>query len=137
MINHCLVSISNDPRVVFFPIEIHQLICLKIIEPINRHVEATFTHSIINRRPIDFFLGVFLLLQLEYMLVKIELKILVGVIDAQLLEAVLCEILEPEYIEYRDRGGLFRSFVDDVINTRDQPGKQRIVQSLSEGISGV
>lgn len=58
------------------------------------------------------------------MLVEIELEVLVRVIDAQLLEAVLREILEPEYIEYRDGDRLFRSFVDDVIDTSDQPREQ-------------
>lgn len=58
------------------------------------------------------------------MLVEIELEVLVRVIDAQLLEAVLREILEPEYIEYRDGSRLFRSFVDDVIDTSDQPREQ-------------
>lgn len=78
-----------------------------------------------------------MLLQFEDMLIEIELEVLVRVIDAQLLEAVLREILEPEYIEYRDGGRLFRSFVDDVIDTSDQPREQWTVQSLGERVSRV
>ena len=92
------------------------------------------TNRVIDRRPVDLLLGVFLLLQLEYVLVEVELKVLVGVIDAQLLEAVLREVLEAEYIEYRDGGRLFRPFVDDVIDTSDQPGEQGTVQSLGERV---
>lgn len=71
------------------------------------------------------------------MLVEVELKVLVGVIDAQLLEAVLREVLEAEYIEDRDRGRLFRPFVDDVIDTSDQPREQGTVQSLGERVPGI
>ncbi len=38
--------------------------------------------------PLDSLLGVFLLFQLENMLVEVELQVLVGVVDAQLLETV-------------------------------------------------
>lgn len=38
--------------------------------------------------PLDSLLGVLLLFQLENMLVEVELQVLVGVVDAQLLETV-------------------------------------------------
>jgi hypothetical protein len=39
--------------------------------------------------PLDFLLGVLLLLQLENVLVEVELQVFVGVVDAHLLKTVL------------------------------------------------
>lgn len=46
--------------------------------------------------PIDALVIIFLLLQLEYMLHEELLEILVGVVDAELLEAIVIEVLEAE-----------------------------------------
>jgi hypothetical protein len=37
------------------------------------------------------------------MLVEVELKRLVGIVDTQLLEAIRGEVLEPEYVQNGDR----------------------------------
>lgn len=50
--------------------------------------------------PVDALVIVLLLLQLEYMLNEKLLKILVGIIDAKLLEAIVVKVLEAEDIQY-------------------------------------
>jgi len=50
--------------------------------------------------PIDALVIVLLLLQLEYMLNKELLEILVGIIDAELFEAVVTKVLEAEDIQH-------------------------------------
>lgn len=50
--------------------------------------------------PIDALVIVLLLLQLEYMLNEKLLEILIGIINAKLLEAVVVEVLEAEDIQY-------------------------------------
>lgn len=50
--------------------------------------------------PADALAPVLLLLVLEHVLVEVVLQVLVGVVDAQLLEAVArTEVLEAEYVE--------------------------------------
>lgn len=50
--------------------------------------------------PIYAFVIVLLLFEFEYMLNEELLEILVGIVDAKLLEAVVIEILEAEDIQY-------------------------------------
>lgn len=50
--------------------------------------------------PINALVIVLLLLQLEYMLNEELLEVLVGVIDAELLEAVVIEVLEAEDVQH-------------------------------------
>jgi hypothetical protein len=45
--------------------------------------------------------GIFFLLQLEYMLIKIELQRLIGIVNAQLLKAIGAnKILKTKYVQY-------------------------------------
>lgn len=104
--------------------------------------------------PLDPLFGVFLLLQLENVLVKVELQVLVGVIDAQLLKAVFLyfnpidfndysnhmgmyqrqeresywEVFEAKDVENVDGDGPF-SLVDDRVDSIHQPAKQGAVSN--------
>lgn len=51
-------------------------------------VDAWLVVKVLDDLPLEVLLGVLLLLQLEDVLVEVELQCLVGVVDAQLLEAV-------------------------------------------------
>lgn len=56
------------------------------------------------------------------MLVEVQLEIFVGEINAELLEAVLGEILESEDIEDGDTMGVMgAAFVDDRVDAGDKP----------------
>lgn len=46
------------------------------------------TYVVRNVLPLDFFFGVFLLFQFEYVLVEVHLQILVGVVNAQLFKTI-------------------------------------------------
>lgn len=50
--------------------------------------------------PVDALVIVFFLLQFEYMLDEKLLEILIGIIDAKLLEAIVIEVFEAEDIQY-------------------------------------
>ena len=54
----------------------------------------------LNLRPWDALLAVLVLLQREDVLVEVLLQLLVGVVNVELLEVVLSEALEPEYIQH-------------------------------------
>ena len=66
-------------------------------------VNARLIVRILDVTPRDLLACVLLLFELEYMLVEVELKRLVGVVDTQLLEAIRGEVLEPEYVQNGDR----------------------------------
>ena len=53
--------------------------------------------------PLNAFLLVLLLLQSEHMLVELLLQLLIGIIDAELLERVLCKDLESKDIQDTDK----------------------------------
>ena len=55
--------------------------------------------------PANALLIVFLLLELEDVLYEELLQMLVRVVDAQLFEAVCCEVLEAENVEHTDARG--------------------------------
>lgn len=97
--------------------------------------------------PLDSLFGVLLLLELENVLVEVELQVLVGVVDAQLLKTVFLyqtsvnlsfifvtraerklktygEVLETEDVEDVDRCGSF-ALVDDRIDAIHQPSEKR------------
>lgn len=60
----------------------------------------------LNRLPRNTFLHVLLLLQLEHVRVKLLLKFLVGVVNAELLKGVLCEYFEAKDVEQADEVGV-------------------------------
>lgn len=66
-------------------------------------VNARLIVRILDVTPRDLLACVLLLFELEYMLVEVELKRLVGIVDTQLLEAIRGEVLEPEYVQNGDR----------------------------------
>lgn len=76
---------------------------------------------------------VLLLLPREDMLVKIILYLLVGYVDAQLLERVPGEVLEAEYVEEADRERLVVGRpveTQQTIDLIDHPVEQSAVQSF-------
>ena len=67
------------------------------------------------------------------------LKVLVGVVDAELLERVLREVLEPENIEEADAEHLkvvllVRANVDGLIEAVDEPLEEAVVEDFREGV---
>src|SRR4051812_37000854 len=58
----------------------------------------------IDESPVDLLADVLFLLELEDMLVELLLQLLVGIVDAELLERVLGEVLEAVNIEDTDEG---------------------------------
>ena len=115
-------------------------ICLRRADKTTGTVQTSeypITHGVVDGGPVDFLLGVLLLLQFEYVLVEVKVEVLVGVIYAELLEAVLREVLEAEYVQDGDGGGLLGALVHDVIDAGDQPGEQRAVERLGERVPGV
>ena len=66
---------------------------------LGNQVYARFVVSVVDILPVDLLSHVFLLLELENVLVEVELKCLVRVLDAQLFKAVRCKVLKPnQYI---------------------------------------
>ena len=56
-------------------------------------IDTRFVVGVVDVLPADLLPHVLLLFQLEYVLVEIELKRLVGVVDTQLFETVRCKVL--------------------------------------------
>lgn len=77
------------------------------------------SYRIVDSGPINLLLRVLLLLELEDVLVKIELQVLVRVVDAQLLETVLRESFEAEDVEDRNGSRLLCALVDDMVDACD------------------
>ena len=82
------------------------------------------------------------------MFVEVVLERLVCVVDAELLEAVVVQVLEPEYVEDGDDpevlGGVALAVLDhptlaqdDLVHTVDQPGEQGGEQRLGNRVSRV
>lgn len=76
--------------------------------------------------PLDFFLGVLLLFQFEYVLVEVNLQILVGVIDAQLFETVF---LKHVNMDGKERGRAKPNRLESIViislpSRRQQPRRR-------------
>ena len=77
---------------------------------------------------------------LKDMLHKELLQILVGVVDAQLLEAVVLEVLEAEDVEDADGlavGAALPRLVDGVVDLVDDPDEEAAVDALDEGVAHI
>ena len=82
------------------------------------------------------------------MLVEVELESLVGVVDAELLEAVRVEVLEAEYVEDGDGGrrgggggggggGVYLLASDYAVDALDEPREEARVERLGESIARI
>lgn len=71
------------------------------------------------------------------MFVEVKVQIFIRIIDAQLFEAVFSKVLKPKDVQDGDRGGLFGSLVNNVVNTSNKPGEQRTVQCFSKSVPRV
>jgi len=91
---------------------------------LSDQIQARLVVQVVDRLPVQALLGVLLLFQLEYMLVKVELQRFVGVVDAQLLKAVRGKVFEAEYVEDGDRVGLVRVLTEHLVHSLNQPGEQ-------------
>mmetsp|Transcript_6207 Transcript_6207/g.11770 ORF Transcript_6207/g.11770 Transcript_6207/m.11770 type:complete len:328 (-) Transcript_6207:1073-2056(-) len=86
----------------------------------------------------DILLGIRLLLENENVLVEMLLKFLVGIIDAQLLEAVLLEALEPKNIQDTNHASTLEKIVfhfHGEIAVVDDKIKNFGIQETSKGVS--
>lgn len=99
-------------------------ICIKQIDLFENNLlfEKTLrsnykNHRVIDGGPINFLFRVFLLLELEDMLVEVKLQILVRIIDAQLFKTVFCEIFEAEDVQDRNGSCLFGALINNMIDT--------------------
>ena len=77
-------------------IEQHQQACWSLLD----QVQDRLVVDELNVRKVDLLLLVALLLELERVVVKVLLQLLVGKVDAQLLEAVLLKDLEAKDIQH-------------------------------------
>ena len=102
--------------------------------------------------PLDAFLFVLLLLQGEHVLVELLLQLLVGIVNAELFEGVLCKDLESKDIQDADkcqlallallgagRLGFCTTSVerDRRIDFLDDPAENSAVKVLAEGVFGL
>mmetsp|Transcript_18537 Transcript_18537/g.55887 ORF Transcript_18537/g.55887 Transcript_18537/m.55887 type:complete len:300 (-) Transcript_18537:1458-2357(-) len=93
----------------------------------------------VHVRPVDALAAVHLLLQLEQVPVELLLQALVGVVDAQLLEAVLLEALEAVDVQDGQAGaaGALVTHRQRLVDLVHQPPEERCIDGLGEGIPGV
>jgi hypothetical protein len=99
-------------------------------------IKVIFSHRESYWIPFDLLLGVLLLLQLEDVLGKVVLEVLVGVVDAKLLKAVLLEVLKAEDVEDRD-GRALAALEDDLVDALDEPAEEGVVEGLGKGVPRV
>jgi hypothetical protein len=83
----------------------------------------------IDEGPVDLFLQVLLLFELEHVVIEELLQLFVGVIDANLLEAVLLEDFETSNIENADER-VSTLLVEDLVGTLDDPQEETTEDSL-------
>ena len=82
-------------------------------------------------------LGVDLLLHLEDELEEELVQLLVGEVDAQLLEGVDLEDLKAEDVEQSDEGHrIARAAPDRIVHLGDHPVEEQAVDRLAEGVAG-
>ena len=86
--------------------------------------------------PVDALLVVLLLLELEDVLVKVELELLVGVVDAKLLKRVFHKVLETKDVEHTDEGVL-APLADRVVDRAQNERKHAAVKGLGESVLAV
>jgi len=90
----------------------------------------------VDEGPVDLFTEVLFLFELEHVVVEELLELLVGVVDADLLEGVLLEDFETSNIEdTNERVGSL--LVEDLVGTLDDPQEETSEDGLGERISGV
>lgn len=88
--------------------------------------------------PIDALVIVLFLLQFEYMLNEKLLKILVGVIDTELFEAVVTKVLEAEDIQYAySTAGVVLRPVYGLVNFLYNVYKQSAVYAFDKCVSDI
>jgi len=83
----------------------------------------------IDEGPVYLFLQVLLLFELEHVVIEELLQLLVGVVNANLLEAVLLENFETSNIEDTDEG-VETLLVEDLVGTLDDPQEETTVDGL-------
>lgn len=106
----------------------------RFVDEVDRRLEI---ETEIDEFPFDSFALVFFLLQDEHGVVEQLLQLLVGVVDAQLLERVQLEDLEAGYVENTDETGAlsFRS-AQRPIDSGHQPSEHSLVASFGYGFDG-
>lgn len=88
--------------------------------------------------PIDSLVIVLLLLQFENVLYEELLQILVGIVDAELLETVVIEVLETKNVEHSDRTArLVLGPKYGLVNFLDHVNKQSPVNAFYERVSNI
>ncbi|WPK27202.1 hypothetical protein PUMCH_004579 [Australozyma saopauloensis] len=102
-------------------------------------VDAGLVVGKVYEQPLDLLLDVLFLLQLEHVLVELLLQLLVGVVDAELLERVLLEVLESVDIKHSNER------VDVLLHLRrtevrvdvvHEPVEQRRINIFGKRVSG-
>jgi hypothetical protein len=93
-------------------------------------------HTKIDEGPVDLLTDVFLLFEFEHVIVKELLELLVGVVNAQLLEGVELEDFESSDIKNSDEGSA-ASTSNHLVNFLDNPQEQTTVEGLGKGLPRV
>jgi len=94
-------------------------------------------HTEIDGLPVDTFLGVLFLFKNEHMVVEELLELLVGEVDAQLLEGVETEDFETGNIETTDEEGSWQLGGQSFVTVLGDPVEQSLEDTLGESSSTV
>ena len=138
-----MIGISNNAYLVIAFGEFGLLVDERheVERPKGNEIERLLIVYKLDVMPIDCLVVVLLLLHLENVLDEELLQVLVGVVDAELLERVGSEVFEAEDVEHADRALIFP---DDHVRLGDSPvdlpsdvNKEASVNSLREGIADV
>ena len=101
-------------------------------------VQAVLIVRELDKTPFDFLFLVLNLLHLKDVLVELLLQGFVRVIDAQLLEGIVHEALEPENIQHTDaRPHQFGLHDDAHVDRAHNPVEQLAVDGLGNRVSGI
>eukprot|EP00042_Codosiga_hollandica_P058624 m.886787 g.886787 ORF g.886787 m.886787 type:complete len:1258 (+) comp59913_c0_seq1:2120-5893(+) len=91
----------------------------------------------VNEVPVDAFLLVLLLLNVEHVVVEELLQALVGVVDEQLLERVELEDLETGNVKHTNEVGARRLGLDGLVDATHKPLEHALVGGLGQRLDGV
>jgi hypothetical protein len=99
-------------------------------------VDAGLVVAVVDLRETDLLAGVLVLLEPKDVLVEVGLELLVGVVDAELLEGVHFEVLKSKDVEHADEILQVR-LVDRLVDVHHQPLEQPRVQRFHQCIARV
>jgi hypothetical protein len=130
LLDECLVGGLREPT--FLIQERHDT--ARLVDEVNCGLQI---ESKVNELPFDPFALIFLLFENEHRVIEELLQLLVGVIDAKLLEAVELEDFKTGHIEDPDEAGaLTLGAVERAVDAVYEPLEHSFVAGLCDGFDG-